>query len=60
MTRMQSMYVKQKYYSLRISFMRLWKVWSALRKPKDMNGKSKNAKGVVIAVFWMSSGWTGI
>jgi hypothetical protein len=31
-----------------------------LRKPKDMKGKSKRPKGVVIAVFWISLGCKGI
>ena len=35
--------------------MKRWKVWAALRRPKDMKGNSKRPKVVVIAVFWMSS-----
>ena len=35
-------------------------VWVALRRPKDIKGNSKRRKVVVIAVFWMSAGWTGI
>ena len=37
-----------------------WKVWAAFCRPKDIKGNSKRPKGVVIAVFWMSSGLTGI
>ena len=40
--------------------MNRWKVCAALRRPNDMNGNSNNTNGVVIAVFLMSSGATGI
>ena len=33
---------------------------SGVFRPKDIKGNSKRPKGVVIAVSWMSSGWTGI
>ena len=59
-TRMSSIYAKQKSKSLRISSMKLWKLWAALREPTEIKGNSKRTKVVVIAVFWMSSGWTGI
>jgi hypothetical protein len=31
-----------------------------LGKPKDIKGNSNKPNGVVMAVFWMSSGWTDI
>jgi hypothetical protein len=40
--------------------MKRWKVWAALRRPKDMKGNWKRPKGVVIAVFYISAGWEGI
>jgi hypothetical protein len=45
---------------LRILSMKLWKFWEALRRSKDIKVNWKRQKVVVIAVFWMSSGWTGI
>ena len=35
--------------------MKRWKVWATLRRLKNMKGNSKTQKGVVIAVFWVSS-----
>jgi hypothetical protein len=46
--------------SPRMSSMKRWKVWAAFRRQKDMKGNSKRPKGVVIAVFCISAGWTGI
>jgi hypothetical protein len=43
-----------------MSFMKRWKVWAALRRPKDMKGNSNRPNGMVIAVFCISLGWTGI
>jgi hypothetical protein len=40
--------------------MKLWNVWAALRRPKDVEGNSNRQNGVVIAVFYILSGWTGI
>jgi hypothetical protein len=41
-------------------FMKRWNVWAALRRPRDMKGNSNRPNGVVVAVFCVSSGWTGI
>jgi hypothetical protein len=37
-----------------------WNVWVVLRRPKDMKGNSNRLNGVVMVVFCISSGWTGI
>jgi hypothetical protein len=53
-------YAKQKSSPRRISSMKRWNACAALRTPNDMKGNSKRPKAVVIAVFCISSGWTGI
>jgi hypothetical protein len=39
-----------------MSSMKLLNVWVALRKPKDMKGYLIRPNGVVMAVFYISSG----
>ena len=57
---MSSRFAKQKFKSRKMSSMKRWKDWAALRRPKDMNGNSNKPNGVMMAVFSMSSGLTGI
>ena len=57
---MLSKFAKQKFKSRKMSSMKRWKDWAALGRPKDMSGNSNKANGVMIAVFSMSSGLTGI
>jgi hypothetical protein len=58
--RLSSKKAKQKLSPHRMWSMKRWNVWAALHRPKDMKGNSNRPKGVVIAVFCISSGWTGI
>jgi hypothetical protein len=40
--------------------MKHWNVWAALNRLKGMKGDSHRPKEVVLAIFCISSGWTGI
>jgi hypothetical protein len=40
--------------------MNRWNVWAAFLKPNAMKDNSDRPKGVTMAVFSMSAGWTGI
>jgi hypothetical protein len=43
----------------RMSSMKCWNVWAALCRAKDMKGNWYRPNKVVMAVFCMSSVWTG-